>query len=185
MRWPGQIPCGTVCDTAAMNIDLLPTVAELIGAPLPEQEIDGVSVRSLLTGDANAASPHEAFWIYYGQNELQAVIAGDYKLVLPHRYRTLDGREGGKAGLPVDYQQKTTGTELYNVVTDPGETRDLAAEMPDKVAQLLEHAEKARAELGDTLTDRTGAGSRQPGRLTEDEHTALMKTHWPNGRPGR
>ena len=113
------------------------------------------------------------------------MIAGDYKLVLPHRYRTLDGREGGKAGLPVDYQQKTTGTELYNVVADPGETRDLAAEMPDKVAQLLEHAEKARAELGDTLTDRTGAGSRQPGRLTEDEHTALMKTHWPNGRPGR
>ena len=83
------------------------------------------------------------------------------------------------------FQNLQSTMQLMNVVADAGETRDLAPEMPDKVAQLLEHAEKARAELGDTLTDRTGAGSRQPGRLTEDEHTALMKTHWPNGRPGR
>ena len=185
MWWPGQIPSGTVCDTPAMNIDLLPTIAELIGAPLPEQPIDGVSVEPLLTGDGTADCPHEAFWIYYQQNELQAVIAGDYKLILPHRYRTLDGREGGRGGLPVAYQQKTTGTELYNLVADPGETRDLAADMPEKVAELLEHAEAARAELGDKLTDRQGAGSRQPGRLTDDEHTALMKVHWPNGRPQR
>ena len=113
------------------------------------------------------------------------ITQGDYKLILPHRYRTLDGGEGGRGGLPVAYQQKTTGTELYNLVADPGETRDLAADMPEKVAELLEHAEAARAELGDKLTDRQGAGSRQPGRLTDDEHTALMKVHWPNGRPQR
>lgn len=154
-------------------------------AGLPEQPIDGVSIRSLLTDGPNAACPHGAFWMYYHQNELQAVIAGDYKLILPHRYRTLDGRAGGTAGLPVDYRQKTTGTELYNLAADPGETRDLAAEMPDKVAELLEHAEAARAELGDKLTDRTGSGSRQPGRLTDEEHAALIKIHWPNGRPER
>lgn len=183
MRWPGQIPAGTECDTAAMNIDLLPTVAELIGAPLPDHAIDGLSIRTLLMGDGSAGSPHEAFWIYYQQNELQAVIAGDYKLVLPHRYRTLDGREGGAGGLPVNYQQADTGTELYNLATDPGETHDLAVEMPEVVSQLMKHVEAARAELGDKLTRRKGAGNRQPGRLTDEEHAALMKIHWPNGRP--
>lgn len=183
MRWPGQIPAGTECDTAAMNIDLLPTVAELIGASLPDHAIDGLSVRTLLTGDGSAGSPHEAFWIYYQQNELQAVIAGDYKLVLPHRYRTLDGREGGAGGLPANYQQADTGTELYNLATDPGETHDLAVEMPEVVSQLMKHVEAARAELGDKLTRRKGAGNRQPGRLTDEEHAALMKIHWPNGRP--
>jgi arylsulfatase A len=183
MRWPGKIPAGTVCDTPAMNIDLLPTVAELIGATLPALPIDGVSVRPLLFGDGTASRPHETFWIYYQQNELQAVIAGDYKLILPHRYRTLAGREGGSNGLPADYSQKQSGTELYNLVDDPSETRDLAADMPEKVAELLRHAEAARAELGDKLTSRTGSGSRQPGRLTDEEHTALMNTHWPNGRP--
>ena len=111
------------------------------------------------------------------------MIAGDYKLILPHRYRTLDGREGGQGGLPVDYRQKDSGTELYNLVDDPSEAHDLAATMPDKVEEMLALAEAARTELGDKLTNRAGSGSRQPGRLTDEEHDALMKTHWPNGRP--
>ena len=35
MRWPGAIPAGAVCREPAMTIDVLPTIAELIGAPLP------------------------------------------------------------------------------------------------------------------------------------------------------
>ena len=35
VRWPGKIPAGTVCNTPAMTIDILPTVAHLIGATLP------------------------------------------------------------------------------------------------------------------------------------------------------
>ena len=38
MWWPGTIPAGSVCSTPAMTIDVLPTVAELIGAKLPDQD---------------------------------------------------------------------------------------------------------------------------------------------------
>jgi arylsulfatase A len=185
MRWPGTIPGGTVCETPAMTIDILPTIAELIGASLPERRIDGISIRPLLVGDGPQDCPHEAYWMYYMQNELQAVIAGDYKLVLPHRYRTLDGRPGGTGGTPVDYHHKDTGVELYDLVKDPGETRDLAAELPEKVAELMTHVEQARDELGDRLTDRTGRGSRAPGQLTDEEHAGLVRAHWPEARPGQ
>jgi arylsulfatase A len=149
---------------------------------LPEKPIDGRSILPLLLGDGSAACPHQVFWIYYQKNELQAVIAGNYKLILPHRYRTLDGRLGGTGGQPVAYHPRDAGTELYDLAADPGETRDLAAAMPDKVAELMAHVEAARAELGDAITGRRGRGSRSPGLLTAEEHAALMRVHWPEGR---
>jgi hypothetical protein len=54
---------------------------------------------------------------------------------------------------------------LYNVKTDLGETSDVAAAHPEIVKQLLELAEQARADLGDSLTKRTGAGVRAVGRV--------------------
>jgi hypothetical protein len=54
---------------------------------------------------------------------------------------------------------------LYDLRTDPGETRDVSAGHPDVVRRLQSFAEKARADLGDTLTGRKGSGVRSPGRL--------------------
>ena len=59
MWWPGTIPAGSECPTPAMTIDLLPTVAELIGARLPKHPIDGKSIVNLLKGTSDT-SPHEA-----------------------------------------------------------------------------------------------------------------------------
>ena len=49
-RWPGRIPAGRTCDELAATIDLLPTIASLAGAPLPERTIDGVDLTPLLEG---------------------------------------------------------------------------------------------------------------------------------------
>lgn len=185
MRWPGKIPAGTVCDTPAMNIDLLPTLAGLIGAVLPENKIDGKDIWPILSGEEGAENPHDAYWVYYKQNELQAVISGEWKLVLPHTYRTLSGREGGDGGLPVKYDNLKSVTELYHIAKDIGETNDLAASMPEKVEELMKFAEAARTELGDRLTKRKGTGNREPGRLTEEEAAAIDKIHWPDGKPQR
>lgn len=165
-RWPGHIPPGSVCREPAMTIDLLPTIAKLIGAKLPEHAIDGLDIWPLLSGAADAKCPHEAFFFYYGNNELQAVMSGPWKLQLPHTYRTLAGQPGGKGGRPTAYQQrKITQVELYNVADDIGETTDLAASHPDIVRRLEALAEQARAELGDSHTKRVGQGARGPGRV--------------------
>jgi arylsulfatase len=168
-RWPGKIPAGAVCRQPAMTIDMLPTIAGLVGAKLPEHKIDGLDVWPLLSGDPQAKNPHEAYYIYYADNELQAVMSGNMKLYLPHAYRTLSGRSGGRDGRPVNYdQRKVTTPELYDVDADISETKEIAAEHPAVVQRLLALAEQARGDLGDSLTAKTGAGVREPGRLTDE-----------------
>jgi arylsulfatase len=169
-RWKGKIPAGGVCAEPAMTIDLLPTIAGLVGAELPKHKIDGLDIWPLLSGDPAAKCPHEAYYFYYADNELQAVMAGAMKLYLPHTYRTLGGREGGRGGKPVAYESRTLAKpELYDVVADVGETTDIAAARPDVMQRLLAVAETARADLGDSLTGRTGAGVRPVGQLRAGE----------------
>ena len=166
MRWPGKIPANSVSNSMLMTIDILPTIANLIGAPLPAKPIDGLDVWPLISGAAGAKNPHEAYFYYYQNNQLQAVVSGDgrWKLMLPHTYRTLAGRAGGTGGQPVQYEQrKIEAPQLYDLEADIGESRDVAAEHPDIVAQLQTFAEKARAEYGDSLTQRKGAGVRAAG----------------------
>lgn len=160
MRWPAKIPAGTECDELCSTMDLLPTIAGAIGARLPDRKIDGRDILPLMTSDA--PTPHEVFYCYYDR-ELRAVRDARWKLHLPHQYRTLSGRPGGKGGVPVAYDQATIGLALYDLKNDVGETTDVADQHPEIVERLLAHAEAARAELGDLLTDREGAAVRAAG----------------------
>lgn len=169
MRWPGKIPKGRTSDAMFMSIDLFPTIAQRVGAKLPDHKIDGLDVWPLITGKKGARNPHEAYFYYYENSQLQAVASGDgrWKLQLPHTYRTLSGRPGGTNGIPVKYDHvKVLSPELYDLQHDLGETRNVAAENPVIVQQLLGFAEQARADLGDTLTRRKGGGVREPGRVS-------------------
>lgn len=167
-RWPGRIPPGATCAEPAMTIDLLPTLAGLVRAELPAHAIDGRDIWPLLSGAEGASSPHEALYLYYRDNELQALISGRWKLLLPHTYRTLGGKPGGAGGIPVEYQDVVlSAPELYDLDIDEGETRNVATLHPDVVERLTALAEAARVELGDSLTGRVGRGVRSPGRVTD------------------
>jgi arylsulfatase len=168
MRWPGKIPAGTENKTMFMTIDLLPTIAGRVGVPLPPQPIDGRDVWPIVANQPGAKNPHSSYWFYYAQNELQAVTSGDgeWKLILPHTFRTLGGRPGGKDGIPAKYENiKLTAPELYNLRSDAAETRNVAAGHPEVVERLQAEAEQARAELGDNLTGRKGRGVRPPAAV--------------------
>jgi arylsulfatase len=167
MRWPGHIPAGADTWDMLMTIDLFPTIARLVGADLPKHKIDGLDVWPIISRQPGAKNPHAAYWFYFGK-ELQAVTTGDgrWKLQLPHTYQTLAGKPGGKDGLPAPYShRKIEKEELYDLVNDISETTDVSAQHPEIVKQLEAEAEKARAELGDTLTKRIGSGCREPGRV--------------------
>ncbi len=164
MRWPGRIPAGSVCDEPLMTIDILPTLARLIGAELPKHPIDGLDVWPLLSGQPGAQNPHDGYSFYYNQNDLEAVRSGDWKLHFPHTARTMDGQPQGKDGLPGKYKPLPVGRELYNLKNDPAEARNLAAEHPEVLARLEALAEKTRADLGDDLTGRPPTRNRPPGR---------------------
>jgi len=164
-RWPGHIPAGRVVHTPAMTIDLLPTIAGLVGAPLPSLPIDGRDIAPLLLGTSEA-SPQEAYFFYYGRGNLEAMRAGRWKLHFPHGYRSMKGRAPGSGGKPgaYDYSPRT-GLELYDLENDVGETTDLAAQRPEVVARLSALADAQRRRLGDGLTGVVGTENREPGRV--------------------
>jgi arylsulfatase A len=167
MRWPGHIPQGRVCDAPLMTIDMLPTIARLIGAPLPEHKIDGLDISSVILGKTDR-SPHDALYFYNHRNALMALRSGKWKLELPRTYVSLNGRPGGRNGYSVPYSHlKITQPELFDLDTDPGEHQDLAAEHPEVLKTLQAYADRARADLGDDLHHEKGAGRRPPGRITD------------------
>lgn len=171
-RWTGVIPADRVTNEPAMMIDVFPTIAALIGAPLPAHKIDGLNIWPLMVGEPNAESPHDAFYFYYADNELRAVADGRYKLSFPHSYQSIADRPRGRDGKPAPYTQgKVEAVQLYDLDRDVSESRDVASAHPDIVKRLEVLAEKARAELGDSLTKRTGAGVRPAGRLATDVKT--------------
>ena len=169
-RWPGKISADSACYIPAMTIDILPTVAGIIGAELPKHKIDGKDIRPLLECAPDADFVHDAYFHYYAQNELQAVRTRNWKLILPHTYRTMDGQAPGKDGTPGKYKQiKIEKPELYHLSKDFTESKNVADANPKVVEQLLALADKAREDLGDSLTKKAGKGVRAPGQLKEEK----------------
>jgi arylsulfatase len=185
MRWPGHIPANRTCDEIVSTLDMLPTVAKLIGAEVPKDRIiDGKDAWPLLSGAPGARTPHDVFYFYSGE-ELHAVRSGNWKLHLAHPYLVVNGppgrdgkpanfanmkphsiEESGIQGIASRHGYKVVHTDLalFDLATDPGELHDVSADHPDVVQRLQALAESARAELGDTLTNRKGANVRPPGR---------------------
>ncbi len=163
MQWKGRIPAGRRLTTPAMTIDFLPTIAEWVRAAGPEKPIDGRSLGRLVMDGEDEALRERPLAFYYNQNDLEAVRQGRWKLILPHRYRTLPG-PAGKGGSPGPYRNLDSGLALYDLEADPAESTDLAAQEPEVLARLLAAAEQFRADLGDDLTKRVGSGRRPPGR---------------------
>lgn len=182
MRWPGQIPAGRVCSELLSSLDLLPTIAHVIGGRLGELPIDGENHWPLIAGQSGAVG-RQTFY-YYAGDELHAVRSGSWKLHLPHEYLTpadppgRDGKPANFANLRPESMQlsglrgiasrhgyliRKIDLSLFDLEQDVGETTNVADQHPQVVRQLLELAEKAREELGDSLTGRQGRGVRPCG----------------------
>lgn len=112
-NWPGHIKAGTV-DGIMHAVDMYPTLASLAGASTAKcKPLDGVNIWSTIA--EGKPSPRSEV-IYNVEPFRGAVRQGDWKLI----WRTL---------IP-------TSVDLYNIAQDPYETKNLAAEHPDKVAAM-------------------------------------------------
>ncbi|MBS3762986.1 MAG: sulfatase [Planctomycetes bacterium] len=147
MRWPGQIPAGSICEELTTAMDFLPTFADIAGTEPPDDRIiDGHNIRSLMAGDDDAESPYGEFYFYRVEN-LQAVRAGHWKLHV------------SRGGEDVE--------ELYDLENDIGETTDVSAEHPHVVEKLQEIASEARRDLGDGAREMEGENCRPIGRVED------------------
>ena len=158
----------------ACSIDLLPTLANRIGASLPDHKIDGLDIWPLFAGEKDARNPHEAYFFYgvpfgsWSGAQLESVRTSEWKLIIPHSFRTLGGRKPGMDGWPSEYsKQQISEPELYNLRRDTSEQHNVAAQHADVVKRLLALAEQCREDLGDTALGRKGDGVREVGGVKE------------------
>jgi arylsulfatase A len=133
VRWPKVIQANKLSETPVCSIDLFPTILEAAGVDLPkDRPIDGKSLLSHLKEDA-ALDRETLIWHFphyrHDPGPYSIIRQGDWKLI-----KFWEGIH-----------------ELYHLKDDLGETKDLAATMPDKVkileALLLENLEKQQAKL--------------------------------------
>lgn len=123
MIWPARIEPEGVCREITTAMDLLPTIAALVGAGFAdERERDGHDISALLASEPNAVSPTDAFLYYTSQGELAGIRRGPWKLLL----------ESG---------------QLYNVEQDIGEQRDQSERKPKLIAELLELARQLDTQI--------------------------------------
>lgn len=158
MRWPGRIPAGRTNDELCTTMDLLPTLAQLAGAPLPAAPIDGKDIRPLLLGTPGAKSPWDATGFgYYRMEQLQAIRAGPWKLYLPLEKKIITNAR----------KTEPAKAALYDVRGDVHEDREVAAQHPEVVRHLTALAEKIRVEIGDS--ERPGKGQRPAGLVANPQ----------------
>lgn len=132
-RWPNQIPKGTVSDAMAMNIDLLPTLAKLAGAKVPQDRvIDGRDISEVLRG--SQVSPHDILFFFDGNN-ISAARDARFRLVLQTFYRTYDVPLQS-FGVPL----------LFDLEIDPQERFSYLRDHPEVAAKLTAAVEAMRTE---------------------------------------
>jgi arylsulfatase A-like enzyme len=153
IQWSGKIAGGKTCDVLASEMDFLPTFADIAGATLPENPIDGKNIMELLLQPEVATSPYEVFY-YYNLDQLQAIRWKNWKLHLGH----VDGR------YPASWKndlQPFREHLLFDLNRDITETWNVADEYPEIVGKMLQFAEQAREEIGDRNIN--GKGKREAG----------------------
>jgi arylsulfatase A-like enzyme len=153
VAWPGHVKPG-VYEQPAIQLDLHTTALAAAGVDVKlEWQLDGVNLLPYLSGE-KSGPPHDVLYWRFGQQ--MAIRMGDYKLV---RYDTnADTKTGGR-------QQGVTAAKLYRLSDDIGESKDLAATMPDKVTQLQTKWDAWNATLAKPLwgNGRSDSDGAEPG----------------------
>lgn len=171
MRWPSKIAAGTQSDRLMSTIDLLPTIASLIGSSLPPNKIDGKDMSQVIMGgetgeQSRTEGTDRTIPIYYADGQLQALRSDRWKMVFPHTYRSLGGRTGKSDGTPIAYENEAVqDVELYDLDADIGETKNVISTNPEVAKWLQREADAWRSELGDSLRKIRGNGVRPVGKL--------------------
>lgn len=112
VRWPSKVPSGSLQTQVLTNMDLLPTIASICNAELPNVKIDGVDMSAALF-DQNHRMTSNPFLYYAKQGKLEGIRDGKYKLLI-----------------------KDEGTFLFDLESDISEEYNLAEEMPEKISNL-------------------------------------------------
>lgn len=146
VRYPGKMKAGTTSTKYWSTVDVLPTFAQLAGAALPKNPIDGKNVWDLVVGKEGARNPHEYYPFSTGSN-FEGVVSGDgrWKLHLPHSYRVLV--KAGNDGAAGEYRQEKIGLSLFDMENDPFERANVIEANSEVAVRMQSIAERHQKEF--------------------------------------
>jgi arylsulfatase len=166
--WKNHVKKNAKVNTPVMNIDILPTIASLVNADLPGKKIDGIDIWSYIEKPKQSKEIDRPLFIYYNTNELQSMRWKNWKLYFPHTYNSMEGITPGNDGKRAPTKAiKLEAMELYDLIIDKGEKKNLAAQNPDIVNKMSAMADEIRLKLGDSLKGIKGTENREPGKVAE------------------
>lgn len=158
VRWPGRVEAGRVVRPIASNVDLLPTLCELCGVPVPKGVgLDGTSLAPLLL-DGDVTWPERMLFTF---KDTKAAPDGKQGAVRTDRYRAV---------------REKRQWELYDMTADPSEQHDLAGERPEVVRELAAAFEAKWKEVSAAGFDPVPVEVGHPGRpaVTLPGHEAIL-----------
>ncbi|MFG0332678.1 MAG: sulfatase-like hydrolase/transferase [Maioricimonas sp. JB049] len=121
VRWPGHIEAGTLIEPIAMHIDLLPTLVELCGVPMPDTHpLDGRSLAPLLNGETAGDWPDRILLTFRTRGGQPEFLRGAAR---NQRYRAV-------------VENPKQGWQLYDMLADPGQKQNIATVHPEIVTRL-------------------------------------------------
>jgi arylsulfatase A-like enzyme len=150
VSWPkGRVGQGVTRQDLVSSMDIFPTVMEFIGGDTPKS-LDGKSLVSLLRGDGGAG--HEQLCWAKGRDDTWVIRQGRWKLIKTsgwvHSNFLLDEKNMASPGPGIALP---AGLHLYNLDSDVGETRDLAATNPERVESMTKAYSAWRAQMGNPV----------------------------------
>lgn len=148
VKAPGKVPSGKTSDLVTATIDLLPTIAKIAGAAIPQDRvIDGLDISDIIHGKSNTL---ERPFFYYQHQDLRAVRMGKWKVHLPHH---VNSKSVAFKKWPIHIVPKDrvlfNDYVLYDLENDIGETTDVASEYPEVVEKLKKQLDWAKMDIGD------------------------------------
>ena len=138
VRWPGHVEAGTANSQLVCFTDVLATLAELLDVKLKKHSApDSFSFLSTLQNKKKNSSRHSL--VMGTGSGLWTIRAGDWKLIT--------GLGSGGFSKPRNVKALPEGPEgqLYNLSSDPSESKNLYLQMPGKVKELTEELERLRS----------------------------------------
>lgn len=143
VKWPGEIPAGSVCTQVIHQADLLKTFSEIIQTSLPAGLMHDSHDFSEVWKNPNLEQTIRSVTVHNTFADKYALRQGDWLYI--------NGPDGYHSKVPTwidslfNYEKNLGEVSLFNLSEDLGQRNNLAAEMPEKVSelqQLLTQAQK-------------------------------------------